>query len=115
MHDEQQPKPGRVLDELGAVGFMTEFFRFFGTGRALQLIGWAALWGVQGVENGPEFREELQRRGISRATAYRAALDFRRFKQFVEARAGHPVTNEELIADLEQAEREGKDKIASLF
>ncbi len=111
---EQSLERRRILDEVGTVEFMGEFFKFFGTGRALQLLGWAALWGVQGVENGPAFREELKRRGISRATAYRASLDFRRFRQFVEFRIGSPVTTEELLNDLQQAENEGKIHLASL-
>lgn len=115
MSEQDQPlERRRILDEVGAVEFMSEFFKFFGTGRALQLIGWAAMWGVQGVENGPAFREEMKRRGISRATAYRASLDLRRFRQFVEFRVGHPVTTEELLQDLEQAEEEGKQHLLSL-
>jgi hypothetical protein len=112
--EEQRPERRRVLDEVGTVEFMSEFFKFFGTGRGLQLLGWVALWGVQGIENGPAFREELKRRGISRATAYRASLDLRRFRQFVEFRVGHPVTNEELLEDLKQAEDEGKKHLLSL-
>ncbi len=111
---EQSLERRRILDEVGTVEFMGEFFKFFGTGRALQLLGWAALWGVQGVENGPAFREEMKKRGISRATTYRAALDFRRFRQFVEFRVGHPMTTEELLQDLKQAEEEGKEYLLSL-
>ncbi len=37
--EEQKPERRRVLDEVGAVEFMSEFFKFFGTGRALQLLG----------------------------------------------------------------------------
>ncbi len=113
MSQEEQQGRRRILDEVGAVEFMSEFFKFFGTGRALTLIGWVTLWGVQGIENGPEFREELKKRGISRATAYRAALDFRRFRQFVEFRVGHPVTTEELLQEFKAAEEHARESLPS--
>jgi hypothetical protein len=111
MHDEQQPERARVLEEVGTVEFMTEFFKFFGPHRALQLMGWAVLWGVTGVENSPEFRARLKERGISQATAYRASLDFRRFREWVEHRVGHPVTMEELLTELKATD--GQEFLAS--
>ncbi len=114
MSEEQQESTGqRVLDELGPMGFMAEFFKYFGTARALQLIGWAALWGLQGVENGPEFRDHLSKLGVSQATSYRAAVDFRRFRQFLELRVGHPVTPQQLLDDLRDAEYYGEKPLRS--
>lgn len=97
---DEKPERRRIYEEMGDVEFMTEFFKFFGPRRAMQLMGWAVLWGVKGVEVGPEFREKLKVQGISQATAYRASLDFRRFRDFVEYRVGHPVTMDEIVAEL---------------
>ncbi len=81
----------RPVDQVGGAEFLSEFVSFFGARRAVQLAGWAVLWGVTGVENGPEFRRRLESQGLSRATAYRASLDFRRFKEHLEAKEGRPV------------------------
>ena len=99
-------QPGRSIDELGVLEFMNEFWKFFGHLRGVQLFGWAMLWGVQGIENGPEFREKLKKEGFSRSAAYRASLDFRRFRMYIEQRVGHPVTNEELYEELRHAEEQ---------
>lgn len=108
----ENPERRRIFEEVGEVEFMTEFFRFFGPHRALQLIGWAVVWGVRGIENTPEFREQLKAQGISRSTAYTAAMDFRRFKEWVEYRVGHPITDEELMRDLQVGAIEaGKDVV----
>jgi hypothetical protein len=82
---------GRDVEQVGNAEFLSEFVSFFGAKRAVQLAGWAVLWGVTGVENGLEFRRRLEAQGLSRATAYRASLDFRRFKEHLEAKEGHPV------------------------
>jgi hypothetical protein len=84
-------KKKRGVDEVGDAELLSEFITFFGAKRAVQLAGWAVLWGVTGVENGPEFRRKLEAQGLSRATAYRAAFDFRRFKEHLEAKEGRPV------------------------
>lgn len=102
--EDVKPERRRLIAEVGTVEFMSELFSFFGPHRALQLMGWAVLWGVTGVENGPEFRAKLKERGISQATAYRASLDFRRFRDHVEFRMGHPVTMEEVLSELKSTD-----------
>jgi hypothetical protein len=82
----------RDVDEVGDAELLSEFVSFFGAKRAVHLIGWAVLWGVTGVENGPDFRKKLAAQGVSRATAYRAALDFRRFGEHLESKEGRPVS-----------------------
>ncbi len=90
----------RDVDEVGDGELLSEFVSFFGAKRAVQLAGWAVVWGVTGVQNGPEFRRRLKAQGLSRATAYRASLDFRRFKDHLEARHGRLVPMPWLIATL---------------
>jgi hypothetical protein len=90
----------REIDEVGDAEFLSEFVSFFGAKRAVQLAGWAVLWGVSGVENGPEFRRRLEAQGLSRATAYRASFDFRRFKEHLEAKDGRPVPMAWLVSTL---------------
>lgn len=108
---EEKPQRRRIIDEIGTVELMTELFKFFGTYRALQLVGWATLWGIQGVQNSPEFREKLKERGVSRSVVYRASMDLRRFKDWVEFRVGHPVTMEELLEDLKEVGKEGASPV----
>ncbi len=90
----------RDVEQVGNAEFLSEFVSFFGAKRAVQLAGWAVLWGVSGVENGPEFRRRLEAQGLSRATAYRASLDFRRFKEHLEAKDGRPVPMAWLVSTL---------------
>jgi hypothetical protein len=90
----------RDVDEVGDAEFLSEFVSFFGAKRAVQLAGWAVLWGATGVENGPEFRRKLEVQGLSRATAYRASFDFRRFKEHLEAKEGRPVPMAWLVSTL---------------
>lgn len=90
----------RDFEEVGDAELLSEFISFFGAKRAVQLAGWAVLWGVTGIENGPEFRRKLEAQGLSRATAYRASLDFRRFKEHLEAKDGRVVPMAWLVATL---------------
>jgi hypothetical protein len=90
----------REVDEVGDAELLSEFVNFFGAKRAVHLAGWAVLWGVAGVENGPEFRKRLAAQGVSRATAYRAALDFRRFGEHLEANGGRPVSMAWVVSTL---------------
>ncbi len=80
----------REIDEVPGGELLSDFVEFFGVKRAVYLIGWLFLWGVTGVENGPDFRKKLAAQGVSRATAYRAALDFRRFGEHIETKEGRP-------------------------
>jgi hypothetical protein len=90
----------RDVDAVGDAELLSEFVSFFGAKRAVQLAGWAVLWGVTGIENGPEFRKRLESQGLSRATSYRASLDFRRFKGHLESKDGRVVPMAWLVATL---------------
>ena len=88
----------RDVDDVGHIEFFTEFVKYFGLKRAVYLTGWAVLWGVAGVENGPEFREKLKAQGVSRATAFRIAQDFRRFQEHLEAKEGRSWAAPDLVS-----------------
>jgi hypothetical protein len=79
----------REIDSVGNVEFFAEFVKFFGTRRAMELAGWAVLWGVTGkVDNIVEYRQELIARGMARSSVYRATLDFRKFREYLEGKEG---------------------------
>lgn len=89
-----------ILDGMSGTEFLREFVGFFGAHRAASLVGWAILWGVQGIENGPEFRAKLEAEGLSRATVYRASADFRRFRDHLESVYHVPVPFDRIVSKL---------------
>jgi hypothetical protein len=66
----------------------------YGIKHTFSMIGWAVSWGARGIENGPEFRATLKENGLSRTTAYRISLDYRRLGDELEKRYGAPVDSD---------------------
>lgn len=94
--DDQQQKREDLIDSLTPVQVISTMIEMFGINHTLTLIGWAIRWGVQGVDNGSEFRAKCLAEGVSRATAYRASLDYRRCGDELEKRFGSEVNTETL-------------------
>jgi len=101
---EQLEARDKWIDSLGGVKLTSVLVEMYGLTHALTLIGFAIRWGVAGFENGPEFRAFLKSQGVSRATAYRAALDWRRFGEELEKRYGVQFPNETLVQGVKQSE-----------
>jgi len=87
----------RDLDDVGGVEVVTELFKMFGPKRGAELVGWAVLWGVSGVQDMKALREDLEARGLSQATAYKALADFRRLRERLEEKEHRPLTMPEII------------------
>lgn len=94
MDEKRQAARNDLIDSLSPVQLVGVMVEMFGVSHSLTLIGWAINWGVLGIENGPEFRAKLASEGISRATAYRASLDFRKLGDELEKRFGVPFDTE---------------------
>jgi hypothetical protein len=88
---------GRSIEDVGAVELLSELFTLFGTRRAVALIGWSTWWGVTGVTDLKQLRESLEARGLSYASAYRAAADFRKFRAHLESKKDGPVSVVEAV------------------
>lgn len=91
-----------ILDGMSGADFIAEFVGFFGPQRAAALVGWAIIWGVRGIENGPEYRSMLEAQGLSRSTAFRASADFRRFRDHLEEKYSMPVPYDRIVRKLGQ-------------
>jgi hypothetical protein len=78
----------RDIDRVGGLEIWTELFKMFGPKRAAELVGWAVVWQLTGVSDLKAMREDLESRGLSQATAYKAAADVRRFVRRLEDTAG---------------------------
>lgn len=89
-----------LIDNMSDAEFFKEFVGFFGLKRALALAGWAVLFGVQGIENGPDYRAMLEAQGLSRSTAYRASADLRRFREHLEGQFHMPVPFDRIVRKL---------------
>lgn len=89
--NKQRELVDEMIDNIPGHEFMAEFVKFFGVKRAMSLIGWLILWGVRGIENGPEYRAELEAQGLSRTTAFRASADCKRFRDHLEKKYSYPV------------------------
>jgi hypothetical protein len=92
----------RILDDMGGVQFMKDLVECFGFQHAARLAGWAVLWGITGVENTPEYRQRLIDRGLAHATVYRAAADWRKFGEWLEAKYHRPFSSAEMELKLRQ-------------
>jgi hypothetical protein len=89
----------RNIDEVSDFEIFTELFKFFRSERAIQLIGWAVLWGVTN-EDPKKMREDLEQQGLSKSGTYRALADFRRFREHLEAKQNRPLKVVEVIQRL---------------
>jgi hypothetical protein len=91
----------RGVDDVGGLEIMTELFKMYGPKRGAELVGWAVVWGVSGaVKDMKALREDLEARGLSQATAYKAAADFRRLGERLEDKEHRPFTLPEIIQRL---------------
>lgn len=82
----EQQRLDEILDSMNAGQLMSEMSCLFGVGRVAELIGWAVIWGLTGVQSVRELRSKLEDRGMSQASAYRAATDFKRFGDHLYAK-----------------------------
>jgi hypothetical protein len=97
-------KQGRDVDDVGGVEVMAELFSLFGTRRAVELIGWVVVWGVTGQINDlNSLREDMEARGLSKATAYRALVDFRKLREYLERKCDRVFSVAEVLATVKAA------------
>lgn len=77
--EEEKRLLDQAFDALTPVAFFKEMVGVFGVRRTTDLIGWAVLWGVMGIEDVPQMRKKMFAEGLSDRAGYRAAADFRKF------------------------------------
>ena len=90
-------QPSTVFDELEDLTLFREMAAFFGLRRFMELVGWAVLWGVMGIESVNDLRKELEAQGLSKSATYRAAADFKRLRVYLEEKYQRPVAISEAI------------------
>jgi hypothetical protein len=101
---EEELKLARnLIDNMGAVEFLSLLSKRFGGRRATELIGWAVLLGVAGIENGPKLRLALDEAGYSESAFYRALHDLRKFGEFVEEQYHAKMSVVELVRKISPA------------
>lgn len=88
MQDTKQE--AAVFDEIEDLTLFREMVAFFGLRRFMELVGWAVLWGVMGIESVNELRKELEAQGLSKSATYRAAADFKRLRVYLEEKYQRP-------------------------
>jgi len=81
---------------------MRELVTLFGARRATELLGWSLLWGATGVESVADLRADLEARGLKKSAMYRAAADFRRWKEHLETLEGSALTVGQAIQRLRE-------------
>lgn len=91
-----QKRRDEIVDSLSPLQVISVMIDLFGIHRTIALIGWAIRWGIEGIENGSDFRTRCIAQGVSRATAYRASLDYRRCGDELEKRYGSQISTESL-------------------
>jgi hypothetical protein len=78
-------KPTRDIEDIPADEFFIEFVKFFGPERAMALIGWCLSFSLIGVYDPPKIRKELETKGCTKSSLYRALADLRRFGEHLES------------------------------
>lgn len=81
--EEEMRLVNQAFDSLTPVAFFKEMVSVFGVRRTTDLIGWAVLWGVMGIEDVPQMRKKMFAEGMSDRAGYRAAADFRKFADHI--------------------------------
>lgn len=89
-----------ILEQMGSAEFWALLSKQFGGRRATELLGWALVLAVSGLQNGPELRESLRERGLSRSSFYRALADLRAFGEFLERDYHRKMSVEEVVRKL---------------
>jgi hypothetical protein len=95
---EQEKKLVRdVVDDLNPVQFFADMQECFGTRRMVELVGYAVLWGVLGVEDVAAMRRRYEEAGLSRTGMFRAAADYKKLGDFLLKKHGRRVEMKELL------------------
>ena len=77
-------------------------YQEFGVRRCVELMGWAVLFGLAGIDDLKSLREYMEQQGLSERTAYRAAADFKRLKDALEAKVNRRVELAEVFEHVRQ-------------
>lgn len=102
MVEERTPRDQQLLDDivdghLSPLAFMAALQRFAGTRRMLEMVGFACLWGVVGVESVQGMRKQYDEAGLSQRAAYRCAADFQRFGTYLLETYGREVEMRQIL------------------
>ena len=83
----------KTIGELGVSDWeiLKTMYELFGVRRCVELMGWAVLFALAGVDDLKALREKMEAEGLSERTAYRAAADFKRLKDALEDKVKRPV------------------------
>jgi hypothetical protein len=81
--EEEQAGVVRVVDALSPGEFFKSMRDCFGTRRMIELIGYAVLWGVLGVDDLGSMRRRYEEAGLSERSMYRAAADYKKFGDYL--------------------------------
>ncbi len=102
-----------VLDDMGGWELFTELVTMFGPQRTTELIGWAFIWGLTGVEKVSELRKDLEARGMSKSAIYRAAADFKRFREEMERQRGCYVPMEQVLKEITDMSSHNRETVVN--
>ena len=88
--EEQQRELDARLDAMDPFDFFRLMHECFPPVRVVELVGWAVIWGLRGVESVGEMRKSYEDAGgvIGRSSAYRAAADYKFFADYILAQTG---------------------------
>lgn len=88
--EQEQRELDARLDAMNPFDFFRLMHECFSPVRVVELVGWAVIWGLQGVESVGEMRKSYENSGavIGRSAAYRAAGDYKLFADYILAQTG---------------------------
>lgn len=86
--EEQQRELDARLDAMDPFEFLRLMHECFPPVRVVELVGWAVVWGLRGVESVGEMRKSYEEAGMARRSAYRAAADYKLFADYILVQTG---------------------------
>ena len=98
--EQEKQQRDQAFDTMSPVEFFKEMVSIFGVRRTTDLIGWAVLWGVMGIDDVSKMRKKMFAAGMSDRAGYRAAADFRKFGDHMMTTYQRKLEMKEIIAKI---------------
>lgn len=94
--------PERTLEGVGDWTLFKATVKEIGLRRMMELVGWVALWEMQGYKTVAEARRGLEAQGYSKEGAYNAVRDIEKVRQILQEQFGREVTVEEARREIKE-------------
>ena len=93
-------------ERYGFIEMLSDMRQVFPKQRVMQMFGWMVMFGATGGQTKDQMVKRLIRLGFGKSSVYDAAADIRRFQEFLRAKWGREVSQEQLAKKVQQVQSE---------